>query len=98
MLLYVAGDSEEFADDLVCVEERGHRSVVLSRVDEDYSTCHWPVVIKVQRGYSADYVADRLDDLVAKLRREGLSHEVPEELPEPARKAAREDVRRLGLA
>jgi hypothetical protein len=57
------------------------------------------VVIKVRRGFSASYVADRLEDLLAWLREEGYGFwgEVPGELPEYVRRAAEEDARRLGI-
>ena len=97
VLLYVLGDEEEFADDLGRVEDDGNRSVIWCNVDEDYSTSHWPVVVKVQRGYGADYVADRLEDLVRLLRREGHPIELPERLTGLAVRAAEEDSERLGV-
>ena len=86
-----------FADDLCRVHEGGHRSVIWCNVDEDYSTCHWPVVVKVQRSYSAGYVADRLEDLVRSLREDGHRLDLPEELTDSARRAAAEDAERLGI-
>ena len=97
ILLYVAGDKDEFADDICMPRQGGHESVICGCVDEDYSTCRWPVVVKVQRGVSAGYVADRLEDLVALLRTDGHMLEVPEELTEYARHEAEEDARRLGV-
>jgi hypothetical protein len=97
ILLYVVGDKEEFADDLCLARKAGHESVICGCVDEDYSTCRWPVVVKVQRGVSAEYVADRLEDLVALLREGGHLLDVPEQLTEYARHAAEEDARRLGI-
>jgi hypothetical protein len=52
-------------------KEDGHTSVMSAHVGEDYSISHWPIVVKMQRGYSAEYVADRLEDLAASLRQHG---------------------------
>jgi hypothetical protein len=98
ILLYVVGDKDEFSDDICLARKDGNESVICGCVDEDYSTCRWPVVVKVQRGFSAEYVADRLEDLVALLRENGHLLDVPEELTGYARHAAEEDARRLGIS
>jgi hypothetical protein len=98
ILLYVIGDKDEFADDICLARTEGNESVICGCIDEDYSTCRWPVVVKVQRGYTAEYVADRLQDLVDQLRGDGHMLEVPEELTDYARREAEEDARRLGIA
>ncbi len=98
VLLYVLGDEDEFADDLGRVMDDGNRSVIWCNADEDYSTSHWPVVVKVQRGYEAAYVADRLEDLARTLRAEGHRVPLPPRLTDSAVKAAHDDAERLGLA
>jgi hypothetical protein len=98
VLLFLAGDEENSgAGDVRGPMPDGHRSVVSVHIGEDYSTCDWPVVVKVQGGFSPAYVADRLEDLVDSLRREdfGFWGEVPDELPDYVRRQADEDVRRL---
>ncbi|MHC4481620.1 MAG: hypothetical protein ACYS1C_11725 [Planctomycetota bacterium] len=73
---------DEFAADGVCKPGgRFHRSVMLCSVGEDYSESMWPVVVKVKRGVSRDFVADRLEDLTDAIRA-GFLHEIPEDLPE----------------
>jgi len=77
----------------------GNQSVMGVHIGEDYSTSDRPVVVKVQSGFPPEYVAARLQDLIAWLKREqfGFWGEVPEELPDYVRKQAEEDARRLRI-
>jgi len=99
VLLILMGDKEHTGAGVVrAPRPDGNHSVISPHIGEDYSTSRWPVVVKVRRGFSADYVADRLEDLVASLRERdfGFWGGVPEQLPEHLLRAAEEDARRLG--
>lgn len=100
VLLILLGDEEHTGAGVVRAPlEEGHHSVMSPHIGEDYSTTRWPMVVKVRRGFSPGWVADRLEDLAASLRERefGFWGEVPEELPEHLRRAAEEDVHRLGV-
>jgi hypothetical protein len=100
ILLVLLGDREKSGAGVVrAPKEDGHHSVMSAHVGEDYSTTNWPVVVKIQRGCSPDYVADRLEDLADSLREEeyGFWGGVPDQLPEHVERAAEEDARRLGI-
>ncbi|MHC5033663.1 MAG: hypothetical protein ACYTFZ_01335 [Planctomycetota bacterium] len=73
-------DDEKAADGVCKAGGRYHRSVMLCSVGEDYSESMWPVVVKVKRGASAEFVASRLEDLTDAIRH-GFLREVPAKLP-----------------
>ena len=98
VMLFLLGDRENSgAGDIRGPKTDGNQSVMSVHIGEDYSTCQWPLVVKVQRGFSPQFVADRLEDLVDSLREKGFGFwgGVPEELPDHVRRAAEEDRRRL---
>ncbi len=100
VLLVLLGDAEHSGAGVVrAPKDTGHSSVMSAHIGEDYSTTRWPVVVKVRRGFTPEFVADRLEDLADSLRDEefGFWGGVPEELPEHVVRAAEEDARRLGV-
>jgi len=72
VLLLLAAEDEAGPGHHRPANNGGHGSVISSHLGEDYSVSQWPVVVKLQRGLTAEYVAERLEDLAACLRREGL--------------------------
>ena len=71
MLLLLASEGHAGPGNPRTPFSEANRSVLSAHFGEDYSVCQWPIVVKAQHGYSAEYVADRLEDMAAYLRRHG---------------------------